>query len=174
MTEAAEEAVVRKAVHVKASIERAFSVFVEQMGRWWPASHHLGKTPFETIIIEPRAGGKWYERNAAGERCEWGTVLKWDPPHRATFSWHLGPGHGGPDWVMDPDPTKASEVEVRFTAEGPGATLVELIHSKLDRHGEGYEELRAIFERPTAWQGVLEFYAGSFELETANTAKEQQ
>jgi len=174
MAEAATEAVVRRAVHVKAPIGRAFTVFVEQMGRWWPASHHIGKTPFETIVIEPRVGGKWYEQSAAGERCEWGTVLKWDPPHLAAFSWHLGPDHGGPDWVMNPDIAKASEVEVRFIVEGPGATLVELVHSKLERHGEGYEQLRALFEKPTAWQGVLECYAKGVELETTNTTKEQQ
>ena len=68
------EAVVRKSVRVNASIERAFSVFVEQMETWWPATHHIGKTPFEAIFVEPRVGGRWYERNvegrsAIGVRC---------------------------------------------------------------------------------------------------------
>jgi len=153
------EAVVRKSVRVNASIERAFSVFVEQMETWWPATLHIGKTPFEAIFVEPRVGGRWYERNVEGAQCDWGTVLKWDPPHRVAFSWHVGPGHDSPDWVCDPDIAKASEVEIRFTAAGPSTTLVELEHSKLERHGEGYEQLRELFDGPGAWAGILELYA---------------
>ena len=153
------EAVVRKSVRVQAPLERAFSVFVEQMETWWPATHHIGDTPFEAIFVEPRVGGRWYERNAQGAQCEWGTVLDWDPPRKVRFSWHVGPGHDSPDWKFDPDMAKASEVEIRFSAAGPGATLVELEHSKLERHGEGYQELRALFDGPGAWSGILECFA---------------
>jgi uncharacterized protein YndB with AHSA1/START domain len=159
MAPAVEEAVVLKSVRVKAPIERAFSVFVEQMETWWPATHHIGKTPFVAIFVEPRVGGRWYERNAEGQQCDWGTVLAWDPPHRVTFSWHLGPGHDQPDWIRDADLAKASEVEISFTAEGPGTTLVELVHSKFERHGEGYQQLRALFDGPGAWGDILALYA---------------
>jgi uncharacterized protein YndB with AHSA1/START domain len=158
MGSSVQQAVVLKTVRVKAPIERAFSVFVEQMETWWPATHHIGSTPFEAIFVEPRVGGRWYERSANGDMCDWGTVLRWDPPHIVAFSWHLGPGHDRPDWVFDPDMAKSSEVEIRFTAEGAGATLVELEHSKLERHGEGYEQLRAIFDGPGAWVSILELY----------------
>jgi uncharacterized protein YndB with AHSA1/START domain len=158
MASTVEAAVVRKSVRVQASVERAFSVFVEQMETWWPATHHIGSTPFEAIFVEPRVGGRWYERNAKGEICEWGKVLKWDPPHCVAFSWHVGPGHGSPEWKFDPDMSKASEVEIRFMAEGLG-TLVELEHSKLERHGEGYEHLRAMFDGPGAWEGILAEFA---------------
>lgn len=159
MAELVEDAVVRKQVRVRVSIERAFSVFVEQMETWWPATHHIGSTPFETIFVEPRVGGRWYERNAEGAMCDWGTVLAWDPPHRVTFSWHVGPGHDQPDWKFNPDMSKASEVEIRFTADGDEATLVELEHSKLERHGEGYEALRALFDGPGAWVAILGSFA---------------
>ena len=159
MSNTLEEAVVRKSVRVEASVERAFAVFVEQMEKWWPASHHIGATPFESIFVEPRVGGRWYERNALGAQCDWGTVLAWDPPHKVRFSWHLGPGHDSPDWKFDPDMSRASEVEIRFSPAGSGATLVELEHSKLDRHGEGYQQLRALFDGPGAWKGILECYA---------------
>ncbi len=159
MANTVEEAVVRKSVRVQAPVERAFSVFVEQMETWWPATHHIGKTPFEAIFVEPRVGGRWYERNAEGQQCEWGTVLAWDPPRMVRFSWHLGPGHDQPDWVFDADMSRASEVEIRFSAAGPGATLVELEHSKLERHGEGYMQLRALFDGPGAWTSILESFA---------------
>ncbi len=159
MSDLLAEAVVRKSVRVKAPIERAFSVFVEQMETWWPATHHIGTTPFEAIFVEPRIGGRWYERNAKGDLCDWGKVLKWDPPHSVAFSWHIGPGHDQSDWTFDPDPAKASEVEINFTAEESGVTFVELVHSKLERHGEGYEQLRVLFDSPGAWSGILAHYA---------------
>jgi uncharacterized protein YndB with AHSA1/START domain len=161
MASTVEAAVVRKSVRVAASVERAFSVFVEQMETWWPATHHIGGTPFEAIFVEPRVGGRWYERNAKGEICEWGKVLRWEPPHCVAFSWHVGPGHDSPDWKFDPDMSKASEVEIRFMADGLG-TLVELEHSKLERHGEGYDQLRTLFDGPGAWAGILAEYAKKF------------
>lgn len=154
---------VHKSITVKAPIERAFSVFVEQMETWWPASHHVGNTPFETIFVEPRVGGRWYERNVAGDQGDWGTVLRWDPPHAVCFSWHVGPGHDQPDWKFDPDMAKASEVEIRFTSQGESVTLVELEHRKLERHGEGAEQLRALFDGPGAWVTILEKFAERVE-----------
>lgn len=152
-----------KSVSVKAPIERAWSVFVEQMEIWWPATHHIGNTPFEAIFIEPCVGGRWYERNAKGDLCDWGRVLHWEPPHRLCLSWHVGPGHDSPDWVADPNPAKASEVEIRFTSEGESATLIELTHSKIERHGEGAEQLRSLFDSPGAWQSILDSYATRFD-----------
>lgn len=174
MSAAIVEAVVRKNVRVKAPISRAFSVFVEQMETWWPATHHIGSTPFVAIFVEPKVGGRWYERNTKGELCEWGQVLKWDPPNRVAFSWHVGPGHDQPDWKFDPDPERASEVEITFTAEGPHATFVELVHSKLERHGEGYEQLRAMFDGPTAWAGILALYGQQANQEPGAGSSEAQ
>ncbi len=174
MANSLEEAVVRKSIRVKAPVERAFSVFVEQMETWWPATHHIGKIPFVAIFIEPRVGGRWYEQNAKGELCDWGKVLAWDPPQRVTLSWHVGPGHDSPDWVCDLDPAKASEVEIRFTPEPDGMTLVQLTHSKLERHGEGYEQLRAMFESPTAWSGILSHFARVVDGHSSRTPEETQ
>jgi hypothetical protein len=56
-------------------------------------------------------------------------------------------------------------VEICFTPEGQSATLVVLTHSKLERHGEGYEQLRALFDGPGAWSGILECFAKKVEGE---------
>jgi len=159
MANSVEAAVVRKSVRVRASVERAFSVFVEQMETWWPATHHIAKEPFELIVVEPRVGGRWYERSGSGVEGDWGKVLGWDPPRSVRLSWHVGPGHDQPDWVCDPDMAKASEVEIRFSEAGVGMTLVELEHSKLERHGEGWESLRTVFDGPGACQGILAAFA---------------
>ena len=50
-------------------------------------------------------------------------------------------------------------MEIRFISEGPGTTLVQLEHSKLDRHGEGYENLREVFDGPGAWVYILKQFA---------------
>jgi uncharacterized protein YndB with AHSA1/START domain len=154
MAKTLEEAVVNKSVRVNVPVERAFSVFVEQMETWWPPAHHIGATPFESIFVEPRVGGRWYERNTQGDTCDWGTVLAWEPPHKVTFSWHLGP-----DWKFNPDLAKASEVEIRFTSEGPSSTFVELEHRAIERHGEGYEKLREMLDSPNAWSNTLAEFA---------------
>jgi uncharacterized protein YndB with AHSA1/START domain len=154
MANTVDEIAVRKSIRVGVPAARAFSVFVEQMETWWPPAHHIGDQPFQAIFVEPLKGGRWYERDAKGTECQWGRVLAWDPPHRVTLSWHLGP-----DWKFNPDLAKASEVEIRFTPVGPSATLVELEHSALERHGEGYEQLRAAMDGPNAWETTLSAFA---------------
>ena len=85
-------------------------------------------------------------------------MLEWNPPHKARFTWHVGPKRDSEEWGYDPDLNRASEVEIRLTAEG-GTTLVELEHSKLERHGIGADKLRAIFGGPNAWEEILAGYA---------------
>jgi len=92
-------------------------------------------------------------------------VLRWDPPHAVCFSWHVGPGHDKPDWAFDPDMTKASEVEIRFTSLGENSTFIELEHRKIERHGEGAEQLRNLFDGPGAWIAILEKYAERIETQ---------
>jgi hypothetical protein len=161
MTETEQEPVVRKSVRVDVPIQRAFSVFVERMETWWPATHHIGAAPFERFVVEPRSGGRWYERDKDGNQCDWGMVLDWNPPEQVTLSWHLGM-----DWKFDPDIGKSSEVEIRFIEENPSTTLVQLTHSGLERHGEGYELFRERLDGPGAWEGILAEFAKSFVTTT--------
>jgi uncharacterized protein YndB with AHSA1/START domain len=130
------------------------------MGAWWPATHHIAKQPFTAVVVEPHAGGRWYERDASGESCDWGTVLAWEPPQRVVLSWQLGT-----DWKFIPDVARGSEVEIRFTALSPTETRVDLEHRALERHGEGYEKLRESVEAPQGWTGVLEQFTAFFNRE---------
>jgi hypothetical protein len=65
------------------------------------------------------------------------------------------------DWKFDPSLDRASEVALRFTADGPATTVVELEHSKIERHGEGYEQLRELLDGPDAWERTLREYAAA-------------
>ena len=78
-----------KSVNVKAAPKRAFELFTGEMGRWWPARMQIGKSPFAAIVVEPRPGGRWFERDAEGAECEWGKVLAWEPPARVLLGWQL-------------------------------------------------------------------------------------
>lgn len=146
--------VVQKTLSVNLPIARVFVAFTQNMSAWWPATHHIAKQPFAEISVEPRAGGRWFERAADGSECDWGRVLAWEPPNRVVFSWHLQA-----DWSFDPNPEKASEVEVRFLAEGTDKTRVELEHRNLERHGEGWEKVRTGVDSPGGWTAILEQFA---------------
>ena len=145
-------AVVRS-VTVNAAIERAFSVFTESFAAWWPAAHHINPNGYEAAYIEPREGGRWYERGPDGTECDWGQVIEWDPPNRVLLTWQLNG-----EFEYDADPGRASEVEVRFTAEGPSTTRVEIVHSKFER-AVGSARLAEGVGGPAGWSGLLGRYA---------------
>jgi hypothetical protein len=105
-------------------------------------------------ILEQREGGRWYERGVDGSECDWGTVLVYDAPNRVVVSWHLNG-----EWAYDPDPAKASEVEVRFIAEGPDVTRVELEHRHLERHGGDWEAVSRGVGGDGGWAGILRGYS---------------
>src|SRR5262245_56322106 len=119
------ELLVRKEITVEASQSRAFNVFTGELGGWWPlATHHIGALAAETAVIEPRAGGRWFERASDGSECDWGRVLVWDPPGRLVLSWEISPD-------FKHDESIDTEVEVRFVVLGPALTRVELEHRQL-------------------------------------------
>lgn len=155
-------ATVKRTIRVNVPIDHAFRVLTAKMGTWWPASHHIAKTPFADIIIEPHAGGRWFERDSGGAECDWGSVLVWDPPKSIVLSWQLQP-----DWQYSADLSRASEVSFEFIAEGPEATRVEFEHRHIERHGEGWEELREGVDAPGGWTGVLAEYEQSFAGKSA-------
>jgi uncharacterized protein YndB with AHSA1/START domain len=147
---------VRKSITVAAPPARAFQVFTEGMSRWWIKSHSINKnSPIKDITIEPKAGGRWYERGEDGSTCDWGRVLAWEPPTRLLLSWEITA-----DWKHDPD--LRTEVEVRFIGEGGNATRIELEHRRLDLYGARGDEMRGVFDSAMGWPGLLQTFAAGF------------
>jgi len=145
--------ILRKVVSVKAPQEVAWRVFTETMSTWWPlATHKIGKAKAVEAVIEPRVGGRWYERGDDGSTCDWGRVLSWEPHSRLVLSWQISA-----DWQYDPNLN--TEVEVRFIAQGKDSTRVELEHRHLDRYGARRDEIRAIFDSEGGWSGLLASFA---------------
>jgi len=141
---------------VPAPAERAFQVFTE-MGTWWPRGHHVIEPGFAETVLEPFEGGRVYDRGVDGDECCWARVIAFEPPSRILLRWELTP-----QWQVEDDPDRCSEVEVRFIAEGPDRTRVELEHRELQRHGEGWEGKRDAVGSDGGWPEILRSYAGRF------------
>jgi uncharacterized protein YndB with AHSA1/START domain len=147
---------VRKQLVVEAPVERAFRVFTEHTELWWPAEHHIGKVPFAQIVVEPRAGGRWYEVGTDGSQCEWGKVLAWEPPRRVVLAWQLTA-------AFQYDAAFVTEVEVKFTAEGPKRTFVDFEHRNLERFGEMAPKIRESIGAESGWPAILARFAARAE-----------
>ena len=149
--------VVRRQIVVEAPVDRAFHVFTQQFGAFKPPEHNLLATPIAETVFEPRVGGHIYDRGTDGSECHWARVLVYDPPQRVVFSWDISP-----QWQIETDPELTSEVEVRFVAEAPDRTRVELEHRHLDRHGPGWEAVSGGVGHDQGWPLYLERYAALF------------
>jgi uncharacterized protein YndB with AHSA1/START domain len=156
MTQAA-AAVVRREIVVEAPQEKAFRVFTEQFGAFKPPEHNLLAAPIAETVFEPRVGGHIYDRGTDGSECRWARVLVFEPPQRVVFSWDIGP-----TWQLETEPDNTSEVEVRFVAEAPERTRVELEHRNLDRHGPGWESVASGVGHDQGWPLYLARYAALF------------
>lgn len=153
MSEEVAEAV-RKEIVVDAPVELAFKTFTEQLGDFKPPEHNLLAVPIAETVFEPFVGGHILDRGEDGSECRWARVLAFDPPGRVVFSWDISP-----QWQIVTDPAEASEVEVRFVAETPERTRVELEHRHLDRHGPGWPAVRDGVDAGEGWPLYLSRYA---------------
>jgi uncharacterized protein YndB with AHSA1/START domain len=154
MTTQSTAAPVRTQIVVDASIERAFDVFTADMGSWWPKDHHLLEAELAEMVFEPRVGGHICDRGVDGSESRWARVLAYEPPDRVVFSWDISL-----QWQIETDPARTSEVEVRFIAESPTRTRVELEHRGIERHGDGWESMQAAVGSPNGWGSGLGAFA---------------
>ena len=145
---------VRTSIVVEAPIDRAFKVFTEDFGSFKPPEHNLLGVAIAETVFEPRAGGHLYDRGVDGSICRWARVLAYEPPDRLLMSWDISPR-----WQLEADPDKTSEWEVRFIAETPHRTRVEIEHRNLDRHGEGWQAVRDGVAADQGWSLYLDRFA---------------
>jgi uncharacterized protein YndB with AHSA1/START domain len=154
--EPAEATSVRFEIEVAAPVEHTFRVFTEGFDTWWAREHHIGKAEMAVAILEPRAGGRWYELGVDGSECEWGVVLAWDPPHHVALSWHLDG-----DFAFNPRRDASSRIDVFFESTATARTRVILEHSGLDHHGDTWRKLRESIS--TGWPRELRRFRDAIE-----------
>jgi uncharacterized protein YndB with AHSA1/START domain len=154
MTTPVEATSVRHVIVVEAPIERAFSVFTKDFGRFKPPEHNLLGVDIAETVFELHEGGHVFDRGVDGSECRWARVLAYEPPNRVVISWDISP-----QWQIETDPEKTSEVDVRFIAEAHDRTRVELEHRNIDRHGDGWEAVREGVDANDGWPLYLRRYA---------------
>jgi uncharacterized protein YndB with AHSA1/START domain len=156
MTSPAPDTSVRSEIVVDAPIVRAFEVFTHQFDRVKPREHNMLGVDIAESIFEPRAGGRVYDRGVDGTECQWARVVVYEPPDRLVFTWDINPY-----WQIETDLTKTSEVEIRFVAESPDRTRVQLEHRNLDRHGDGWQGMAEGVQGGDGWPLYLQRFAAA-------------
>jgi uncharacterized protein YndB with AHSA1/START domain len=139
---------VNRSVSVGVPPARAFAIFTEEIGTWWPLGegYAFAGDRWQDMVIESREGGRVYERARDGEVFHIGSVTAYEPPSRIVFTW----GEATQEWAA---PT---EVEVRFTEED-GGTRIDLEHRAFERVGPAAQETANNYER--GWPMVLDRFA---------------
>jgi uncharacterized protein YndB with AHSA1/START domain len=145
-------------ITVDAPLDRAFSVFVDEFDRIKPREHNMLGVDIAETIFERQEGGHIYDRGVDGSECRWARVLAYEPPNRVVFSWDISP-----QWQIETDPDRTSEVEVRFVSEAAERTRVELEHRNLDRHGAGWESEREGVASEGGWPLYLQRFGELLE-----------
>jgi uncharacterized protein YndB with AHSA1/START domain len=152
MTQTISFAPIARTLEVNAPPRRAFEIFTAF--RWWPRSHSIlqSRSPQVLVAIEPRIGGRWFERGEDGSECAWGEVIAWEPPGRLVMTWRL-------DGDFKIDPERHTEVEVTFTAIDTGRTRVVLEHRLFERFGPVGQKIRDAVGSPGGWADLLAAFA---------------
>jgi uncharacterized protein YndB with AHSA1/START domain len=148
MTVQTQDLTIRKSITVDAPVAHAFEVFTERLADWWPVERHSieamsGGRPTD-VVLEPRVGGRLYERMTDGSEGYWATVTGWEPPHRLVL-----------EWKVNPNAPAATEIDVRFTPEGDG-TRVDLAHGGWEAYGAEAKQSQGDYA--SNWLGVLEAF----------------
>ena len=121
--------------------EQAFDTWTRRIDLWWPTSHSVSQDPELEVTLEPRIGGRIFERTSTGDEHDWGEVVAWDPPARLVYRWHLRQ-----------DRADATEVEVTF-APAPDGAEVRIAHRGWERLGARGPDLRD--RNRQGWAGLL-------------------
>jgi len=135
---------------VACSADHAFDVWTTRTGTWWPKDHTVGGAGDVDVVIEAGVGGRLLERRGDGTEHVWGEITTWEPPSRLGFRWHIG----RPAEV-------ATDVEVRFLAQGADATRVEIEQQGFERFGEQAGVLRT--RNVVGWGSLLPHFTKAAE-----------
>jgi uncharacterized protein YndB with AHSA1/START domain len=103
----------------------AFDVWTTRLSTWWPQGHSASGDPDTTARLEPRLGGRLYERTSDGTEIDWGEITVWEPPSRLGYLWHIKRARA-----------QATEVQLTFVDLGDGRTRLDILHSGWEALGD--------------------------------------
>lgn len=148
---------VRKEVEVSLPRTDAFNLFIADPLGWWPPKHCFVANRVN-LVIEPYAGGRYYEVDVDGTEVDWGRILTFTRPGLLEMTWRVGAG-----WQPLPDDNGASLIRVEFTELSAGRTRVALTHADLDLHGPAAAQIHAAVDGPSPGETLARF-AGLVDL----------
>lgn len=139
-----------KKIEIPLSKRRAFEVFVNDLNGWWPKEYTWSQEKLKQILIEPEKNGLCIEIGPYNFRCDWGRVTEFEKGDRISIKWQISPQR-----VPVPDPDKSSDVDVVFKEKTESETILELMHSNFENHGEGSEAYREAMNSEQGWDYIL-------------------
>ena len=107
--------------------------------------------PTPSSTLEPRLGGRIFERTPDGSEIDWGEITAWDPPHRLGYLWHIGRTSRG----------RHRRVELTFVDLGDGPTRLDIVHSGWDRLGADGAQFR--HANTAGWDGTIPAFRAAAE-----------
>ena len=139
-----------KTIEVTCTQEKAFHVFINEMGSWWPMERFSqsvmrGQT-VNTLRVDAREGGQIVEVSSDDAEVLWGTITTFDPNDFLGMDFHIP--HPSEEKRSD------SKVEVRFTALADDRTQVVLTQSNWENFGDMAEMVHSGYG--TGWSVIFE------------------
>ncbi len=139
-------------LELRCSAAHAFATWTERFGLWWPAGHMTSGDPNATVHLEPRLGGRIYERTSDGQEIDWGEVTAWDPPFRLGYLWHIRRTREA-----------ATDVLVLFSDTEYGGSRIRIEHTGWERLGQEGPSWRDA--NRGGWAGLLPHLKAAAEQE---------
>lgn len=131
---------------VECDVGHAFAVWTQRMSTWWPVAHTVSGEDGTVVVLEPRVGGRIFERTPSGQESEWGEITAWEPPRRLAYLWHIAA-----------DRSDATDVEIAFVEVTESVTRVEVEHRGWERlGGQRGQEWRDA--NHGGWAGIIPAY----------------
>ena len=142
----------RLSYEINCAPEHAFEVWTTRIAAWWPKGHSASGDPDTRVVLEPRPGGRIFERTSEGAEIDWGEITEWNPPHRLGYAWHI-----------TRDRSDATDVELTFVDLGDGTTRLDIVHSGWDRLGADGVAFRNA--NTNGWDSLVPSFVAAAEAE---------
>jgi uncharacterized protein YndB with AHSA1/START domain len=140
----------RLSFEIQCPPEHAFEVWTTRVSSWWPKGHSTSGDPGTDVVLEPRLGGRLFERTPDGTEIDWGEITIWSPPLRLGYLWHIRR-----------DRNDATDVELTFVDLGNGTTRLDIVHTGWERLGTEGPSWREA--NTSGWNGLIPSFVRAAE-----------
>jgi len=133
---------------VACGVEHAFDTWTARFSTWWPHGHTVSGHPAAEVVLEPKVGGRIFERTPDGGEIDWGEITVWDAPRRLAYLWHIRR-----------DRSDATDVEITFVPIDGAATRIDIVHTgweRLGAEGQAWRDANA-----GGWSGLVPHFAAA-------------